>query len=83
MKIKFTTIRKTQENMSVVEYINTPNHANRTSNAKIVDVELNSEGKYAAVMPYGRNWQSTIYDALAVATFTYDRPVIKGEIILQ
>lgn len=83
MTIKFATIRKNKENMIAVEYTNTLDHANRTDRAKVVDIELNSEGKYTAVLPYGRNWQSTIHEALAVAAFVYDRPVIKGEIILQ
>jgi hypothetical protein len=68
--------------MTRVRVINTPHHANRFSRTKTVDIELNAAGQYAAVMPYGRNWQPTADNALAVAALVYDRPIVQGKVIL-
>ncbi len=82
MIMKYTTIRKSVDMISV-EYVNTPKNPARTHRAITVDLEMNVGGQYAAAtkMP-GRNWQPTKNNALAVASFVFDRPVICGKISL-
>ena len=82
MIMKFTTIRKSVDMISV-EYVNTPKNPARTHRAITVDLEMNVAGQYAAVtkMP-GRNWQPTKNNALAVASFVLDRPVVLGRVSL-
>ena len=82
MIMKFTTIRKSVD-MTTIEYVNTPKNPARTHRAIIVDLEMNVSGQYAAKtrMP-GRNWQPTKNNALAVASFVLDRPVVLGKVTL-
>jgi hypothetical protein len=48
----------------------------------VINVELNLEGKYAAVLPYGRIWRDNVDAALALAAFVLGQPVALGEKIL-
>ena len=67
--------------MKRIKIIDTPNHPTRTSGFKTINLELSDKG-YASVLPYGRNWQPTVNEALAVAAFVLDCPVTRGTLTL-
>ena len=78
----YSTIRKTNNDMTTTQFVNTPAHPSRTYRPVTVDVEINSEGLYSPVLEYGRNWQPTMLNALGCASFVLDRPVIQGKVTL-
>ena len=76
--ISYTTVRRTNQDMSVTEFFNTPNNPNRTNRAITVEIEINADGLYSPVLEYGRNWQPTKGNAMGVASLVLGRPVIMG-----